>query len=111
MQSKISTQLFIFLVAISAAGYLSEKSKVPTVRSPLVPFDELFEIQDTLRLDPIMLIGQVAFLDVSAREEILVTDHLANRAYLFPPSGSYLGLMSKLAEGSKICARFSLDLS
>ena len=89
MQSKISTQLFIFLVAISAAGYLSEKSKVPTVRSPLVPFDELFEIQDTLRLDPIMLIGQVAFLDVTHGKKFWSTDHLANRAYLFPPSGSY----------------------
>ena len=111
MQNKISTQLIISLMAIFAAGWLSEKSKVPKVRSPLVPFDELFETQDTQRLNPIILGGQFAFLDVSAREEILGTDHLANRAYLFPPSGNYLGLMSKLGEGSKICARFSLDLS
>lgn len=90
MQGKISAQLFIFLLAISAAGCLSENSKVATVRSPLVPFEELFVLQDTLRLDPIILIGQVAFLDVSEREEILVTDHLANSAYLFSPSGRYI---------------------
>ena len=90
MQGRISAQLLIFLLAISAAGCLSENTKVATVRSPLVPFDELFVLQDTLRLDPIMLIGQVAFLDVSEREEILVTDHLANSAYLYSPSGSYI---------------------
>ena len=90
MPGRISAQLLIFLLAISAAGCLLENTKVATVRSPLVPFDELFVLQDTLRLDPIMLIGQVAFLDVSEREEILVTDHLANSAYLFSPSGSYI---------------------
>ncbi len=48
-----------------------------------MPFDELFVLQDTLRLDPSMLIGQVGFLDISARDEILVTDHVANSVYLF----------------------------
>ena len=96
MQGKISAQLFILLVAISAAGCLSEKSKVPTVRSPLVPFDELFVLDDTLRLDPTMLIGQVRFLDVSARGEILVTDNVANSVYLFSPSGSYIRSYSAL---------------
>ena len=96
MQGRISAQLFIFLLALSAAGCFSERSKVPTVRSPLVPFDELFVLQDTLRLDPTMLIGQVGFLDVSAREEILVTDHVANSVYLFSPSGSYIRSYSAL---------------
>ena len=90
MRDKVSAQLVTFLLAISAAGCLSEKSRVPIVRSPLVPFDELFVLEDTLRLDPTMLIGQIGFLDVSAREEILVTDHVANSVYLFSPSGSYI---------------------
>ena len=90
MQRKIWAQLFIVLCALPAAGCLSENSMVATVRSPLVPFEELFVLQDTVRLDPIILIGQVAFLDVSQREEILVTDHLANSAYLFSSSGSYI---------------------
>jgi len=96
MQGKIWAQPFIVLCALSAAGCLLENSEVPTVRSPLVRFEELFVLQDTVRLDPIILIGQVAFLDVSEREEILVTDHLANSAYLYSPSGSYIRSYSAL---------------
>ena len=100
MQGRISAQLFIFLLAtslaISAGGCLTDESKVHTIRSPLVPFDELFVLQDTLRLDPSMLIGQVGFLDINTRGEILVTDHVANSVYLFSPSGSYVRSYSAL---------------
>lgn len=75
----------------------SEESAVHTVRSPTVPFDELFMLKDTLRLDPDVLVGEIAFIDVNPRGEILVTDHQADITHLFSPSGNHLQSYSAFA--------------
>ena len=89
MQGRVSVQMMIWLLAISAVGCFSN-SEVRTVRAPLVPFVELFSPPDTLRLDPTVIIGHIGFLDLNARGEILLTDHSANSVHLYSPSGSYV---------------------
>ena len=71
-------------------GCRSQESGVHTVRSPTVPFDELFVLEDTVRLDPDILIGQVIFVDVNPSGEILISDYQTNLTYLFSSSGNHL---------------------
>ena len=90
MRNRIPTPLLVFLIVLFSTGCQSQESAVHTVRSPTVPFDELFVLEDTLRLDPAILIGQIIFIDVNPRGEILVSDYQASITYLFSSSGDHL---------------------
>ncbi len=50
-----------------------------------------------MRLDPAILIGQIAFIDVNQNGEILVTDHQADLTHLFSSSGEHLQSYSAFA--------------
>ena len=90
MRDSISAPLLVFLVILFLTGCQSQESGGHIIRSPTVPFDELFVLEDTVRLDPAILIGQVIFVDVNPSGQILVTDYQANTAYLFSSSGDHL---------------------
>lgn len=77
-------------VVLLMAGCRGEESSVQTVRSPVVPFDEMFELADTVRLDPSILIGSIGFLDVSESGSLLVTDVANHTTHLFSATGKYM---------------------
>ena len=90
MQSRIPAPLFVFLMVLSLAGCRSQESAVHVVRSPTVLFDELFMLEDTVQLDPAILIGQITFIDINPSGEFLISDRQANLTYLFSSSGNHL---------------------
>ena len=57
-------------------------------------FDELFALEDTIRLDPSVLIGSISVLKVSSRGELLVQDDQSNALHLFSPDGTHLRALS-----------------
>ncbi|MXW14200.1 MAG: hypothetical protein F4069_11420 [Rhodothermaceae bacterium] len=97
MRNSTPTPPLVYLVVFLLAGCRSQESAVHTARSPTVPFDELFVLEDTVRLDSAILIGQIAFIDVNPSGEILVTDHQADITYLFSSSGDHLRSYSAFA--------------
>ena len=97
MQNRIPALLLIFLAVLFLTGCRPQESEVHTVRSPTVPFEELFVLEDTVRLDPAILIGQIIFIDVNPSGEILVSDRQANITYLFSSSGNHLRSYSAYA--------------
>ena len=97
LRNRIIAPILVLLVALFLTGCQSQESSVHTVRAPTIPFDELFVLEDTVRLDPAVLVGQIAFIDVNPSGEILVTDHQANLTYLFSSSGNHLQSYSALA--------------
>ena len=68
---------------------------VPTEQSvpidlPLVPFEELFAPEDTIRLDSSVIIGRIDHLDVSDSGELLVADGVSNNFVLFSAEGEHI---------------------
>lgn len=90
MRDRTPALLLVFLTILFLTGCRSQESGVHIVRSPTVPFDKLFVLEDTVRLAPAILIGQVIFVDVNTKGEILISDYQANATYLFSPSGNHL---------------------
>ena len=56
--------------------------------SELVPFQDLFALDDTLVLDPSVFLGDIFFIDVDTDGSILVTEFQSELAHLFAPTGS-----------------------
>lgn len=77
-------------VVLLMAGCRGEEPPVQTVRSPVVPFDELFELADTVRLDPSILLGRIGYLDVSESGSLLVQDDANRITHLFSAEGRHL---------------------
>ncbi len=80
--------LFLLLLAVGCTS--SDAPRRHTVDAPLVPFNELFALEDTIRLDPSILIGQVTFLDVNQEGHLLVSDMIGKSIYRFSASGEYV---------------------
>lgn len=57
--------------------------------SELVPFEDLFALEDTLVLDPSVLLGDIFFMDVDTDGSILVTEFQSELAHFFAPTGQY----------------------
>ena len=55
--------------------------------SELVPFEDLFVVEDTLVLDPSVILGWIWFMDVDASGSVLITDIQSDLAHLFTPTG------------------------
>lgn len=90
MRNRVPAPLFVLLMVLFLTGCRSQESGTHIVRSPTVPFDELFVLEDTVRLDPAILIGQVIFVDINTKGEILISDYQTNLTYLFSSSGNHL---------------------
>ncbi len=60
----------------------------------LVEFDEVFALEDTVRLDPSVLIGWIWDLDVNSAGEILITDYGARNASVWSATGQFLRELS-----------------
>lgn len=87
----LSVLSWIAVVAvILVAGCRAGGPSVLTVRSPVVPFNELFELADTIRLDPSILIGTIGFLDVSETGSLLITDYATHNTHLFSAEGVHM---------------------
>ena len=85
-----SASRLLILLVIVVAGCGPEEQENRIIRSPVVPFDELFTVADTVRLDPSVVIGSVGVLDVNAQGEFLVSDHVGRGLHRFSPSGSHV---------------------
>ena len=55
--------------------------------SEMVPFEDLFVVEDTLVLDPSVILGPIWFMDVDASGSVLITDIQSDLAHLFTPTG------------------------
>ncbi len=59
-----------------------------------VEFEELFALEDTIRLDTTVLIGSITMLDVNSKGEFLVLDRQGEGVHVFSQPGGYLRTLS-----------------
>ncbi len=78
---------FLFCNSIHAQANRVEDSR-------LVEFAEVFVLEDTVRLDPSVLIGWIWDLDVNSAGEILITDRRAQNVSVWSPAGQFLRELS-----------------
>ncbi|MCY4672450.1 MAG: hypothetical protein OXD43_01560 [Bacteroidetes bacterium] len=64
---------------------------------PLVPFEELFVLEDTVRLDYSVIVGKISFMDVDPEGNFLITDGIGNSVFLFSPTGEHRRIYNPLA--------------
>ena len=67
----------------------NDPSEEVVFASELVPFEDLFALEDTLVLDPSVILGHMWFMDVDTDGSILVTDIQSDLANLFAPTGEH----------------------
>ena len=60
------------------------------VEPPLVPFEELFVLEDTISLDPSVIIGQISYMDTNPEGSLLITDQIGDSVFLFSPTGEHI---------------------
>ena len=80
--------LLLVLVFLQRSAFGQSESLV--LNSPVMPFEELFVIEDTIRLDSSVLLGQIRFMDVNEAGELLIEDGTDGGIHLFSPSGKHL---------------------
>ena len=61
---KVNGVIFPLLVAVLLGGCTPDP-QYQFVEPLLVPFDELFVLEDTISLDPSVIIGQISFMDTN----------------------------------------------
>ena len=79
------TGIWLLLATCTSPG---ERQR-DNVKAPLLPFEDLFVLDDTVRLDPDVVIGNVSFMDIAPEGHLLVSDRVNNRAYLLDEAGSH----------------------
>ena len=68
----------------------SDDTSVEVIQpSELVPFEELFAFEDSLVLDPSVILGRIWFMDVDASGYMLITDLASELVHLFAPTGEH----------------------
>ncbi|MDE2835028.1 MAG: hypothetical protein OXM02_10985 [Bacteroidota bacterium] len=82
------------LVLIMSGCTSSPTPNRQVVEAPLVPFGDLFVLQDTIRLDPAVVVGSVDFLDINQEGQLLVTDRISGGTYLFDALGKKARMFS-----------------
>ena len=87
---RYAASLVATIVAALLMGCSESPSMMSTVSSPVIPFDTLFQLEDTIRLDPKILIGNIGFMDVDEHGTLLITDDVAQTVHRFSPSGEYV---------------------
>ena len=81
--------VIVLLLAVTA-GSAAGQSEPREVDSPVVPFEELFVIEDTIRLDASVLLGQIRSIQVNGAGELLVDDGTETGIHVFSPSGNLI---------------------
>lgn len=84
--------LAFFLLAGLLTGCIpnaNDQSELTVRPSVMVPFEDLFTPEDTLVLDPSVILGQLSFVDVDASGSVLVTDEVSNLVHLFAYTGQH----------------------
>ena len=81
--------IFLLLVAVLQGGCTSDP-QYQIVEPPLVPFEELFVLEDTISLDPSVIIGQISYLDTDPEGNLLITDGIGDSVFLFSPTGEHI---------------------
>ena len=76
------------LLLVSACSVSVERAQ-EGVSAPLVPFGDLFALDDTVRLDPSIIIGMLTYVDVGPEGTFLVSDRASNRLLVFNPDGGH----------------------
>ena len=84
----------IWPLIVLLAGCFQSVTTDQLAKSPVVPFDELFVLKDTVRLDSSVLLGEISFLDISPGGQLLVTDHKGRGIHVFEASGRLQGSYS-----------------
>lgn len=75
-----------FLGACASPDGISEQVLIPRE----VAFEDLFVLEDTIRLDDSVLIGRIGMLDVNSVGELLVYDRQGEAVHAFSPVGVLL---------------------
>lgn len=75
-----------FLGACASPDGISEQVLIPRE----VAFEDLFVLEDTIRLDDSVLIGRIGMLDVNSVGELLVYDRQGESVHVFSPVGVLL---------------------
>ena len=81
--------IFLLLVTV-LLGACTPDPQYQVVEPPLVPFEELFVLEDTISLDPSVIVGRVSFVDTNLEGNLLITDSIADSVFLFSPTGEYI---------------------
>ncbi len=81
--------LFLLLVTALLGGCSSDP-QYQVVEPPLIPFEELFVLEDTIRLDPSVIIGRISFMDTDPDGNLLITDSIGDSVFLFSPTGEHI---------------------
>ena len=85
-----------FLACLLLPGLLTgctpsahDQAELTVHPSVMVPFEELFALEDTLVLDPSVIVGHIWFMDTDPSGSMLITDAVANEVFLFTPTGKH----------------------
>ena len=81
--------VFLLLVTALFSG-CTHDPQYQIVEPPLVPFEELFVLEDTISLDPSVIVGRISFMDTNPEGNLLITDSIADSVFLFSPTGEYI---------------------
>ena len=76
------------LLLVSACSIPVERTQ-EEVSAPLVPFGDLFVLEDTIRLDPSVIVGHVDFVDFGPEGAFLASDLQSNEVHLFTAAGEH----------------------
>ena len=83
-------QVMLMAIALIGVGCNSEESEIRVARPQMVPFSELFQPADTIRLDASVLVGHYTFIDVDEAGNLLVTDEMSRITHLFSATGVHM---------------------
>ncbi len=97
--------VFVMGTLFSSASHAQD---VHEVEAKLVDFDELFVLEDTVRLDPSVIIGDVSDMDINAAGDMLITDEVARTFYRFSATGKLMYELS--AEECHPAAEFGISI-
>ena len=86
--------LAVGIMAILAGGVPSFGQQNDPFVGEYTAFDEIFSIEDTITLDPSILIGEIQSLDVSDSGSLVMVDGVAQSIYLFDATGSHVAELS-----------------
>ena len=80
-------QVTFMLIALMGIGCSPESDEIRVARAQMVPFSELFQPADTIRLDASVLVGHYTFIDVDEAGNLLITDEVSRITHLFSATG------------------------
>ena len=86
---KVNGVIFLLLATVVLGGCTPDPQQ-QVVEPLLVPFEELFVLEDTISLHPSVIIGQISFMDTNPEGNLLITDGISDSVFLFSPTGEHI---------------------